>query len=132
MRDIIQCMSVLCKLPNPNEPSTETDAQKPEVKDSSGTQTEIIAVHTPQVENLPFPFVNKLARPSTLSLADSNDATKNRKISEKDGDENADADQKSIDSANTSKKDETPEKLQKNENNDEHASSAAGSTNEKN
>lgn len=90
-----------------------TDTQKTEVKDSSGTQTEIIAVHTPQVENLPFPFANKLARPSTLSLVDSSDNTvKSRNVSEKDGDENAEVDPKSeLDSANTSKKDETPEKL---------------------
>lgn len=90
-----------------------TDTHKTEVKDSSGTQTEIIAVHTPQVENLPFPFANKLARPSTLLLVDSSDnAVKSRSVSEKDGDENAEIDPKSeLDSANTSKKDETPEKL---------------------
>lgn len=114
MRDIIQCMSVLCKLPNnPMDSAVGTDSQKTDVKDSSGTQTEIVAVHTPQVENLPFPFANKLARPSTLSLVDSGDnAVKSRNISEKDGDENADGDQKSeLDSASTSKKDETPEKL---------------------
>lgn len=114
MRDIIQCMSVLCKLPNnPSESATETEAPKSEVKDSSGTQTEIVAVHTPQVENLPFPFVNKLTRPSTLSLADSGDnVAKNRKISEN---ENVDGDERSVDSANTSKKDETPEKALKKE-----------------
>lgn len=108
MRDIIQCMSVLCKLPNnSNGIANDVDGlgHKTEVKDSSGTQTEIVAVHTPQVENLPFPFVNKMARPSTLSLTDSNDNTqKNQKVSDKDGEESiVDGDKKSIDSATTSK-----------------------------
>lgn len=89
------------------------ETQRTEVKDSLGTQTEIIAVHTPQVENLPFPFANRLARPSTLCLVDSSDnAVKSRNISEKDDDEIADVDPKSeLDSASTSKKDEPPEKL---------------------
>lgn len=76
MRDIIQCMTVLCKLPPQSDSNNQDGNSKPstsEVKDSSGTQTEIIAVHTPQVENLPFPFANKLPRPSTLSLADTNE-----------------------------------------------------------
>lgn len=108
-----------------------TDSQKTEVKDSSGTQTEIIAVHTPQVENLPFPFSRStIARPSTLSLVDSSDnAVKNRNISEKDGDENVEVDPKSeLDSASTSKKDETPEKLNpKKEENEQPAVALANS-----
>lgn len=131
MRDIIQCMNVLCKLPNnPIDSATvETDSQKAEVKDSSGTQTEIIAVHTPQVENLPFPFLKStITRPSTLLLVDSSDnAVLN--ISEKDGGENAEVDPKSeLDSASTSKKDETPEKLNpKKEENEEPAVALANS-----
>lgn len=88
MRDIIECMSVFCKLPQNADQTTGTDSNKCEVKDSSSTQTEIVAVHTPQVENLPFPFASKLPRPSTLSLIDSNDASSSvRKISENDADE---------------------------------------------
>lgn len=47
-------------------------------KDSSETQTEIIAVHTPQVEQLKdFPFVQKIQRPSSLPInSSSNDSTK--------------------------------------------------------
>lgn len=108
-----------------------TDSQKAEVKDSSGTQTEIIAVHTPQVENLPFPFANRLARPSTLSLVDSSDnAVKSRNISEKDGDENVEFDPKSeIDSTSISKKDKTTEKLKpgKRDENEESAVALANS-----
>lgn len=114
MRDIIQCMSVLCKIPQ-NQTDMAAgiglDDKKPDIKDSSGTQTEIIAVHTPQVENLPFPFANKMPRPSTLSLSDSNGSSSSfRKISEKDGDDNSESEKKSntIESS-VENKDETPE-----------------------
>lgn len=81
-------MSALYKLPNQGDASG-AEEKKPEVKDNSSTQTEIVAVHTPQVENLPFPFASKLSRPSTLSLNDSNGSIASfRKISELgDGDE---------------------------------------------
>lgn len=101
MRDIIQCMSVLCKTPNnqaEGSNSNSSDDKKPEVKDSSGTQTEIVAVHTPQVENLPFPFASKLPRPSTLLLNDSNgSSTSIRQITEKETEEHND----SVKKANT-------------------------------
>lgn len=107
-------MSVLCKIPQ--NQSTElvgvgSDEKKPEVKDSSGTQTEIIAVHTPQVENLPFPFANKMPRPSTLSLTDSNSSSNSiRKIAEKDGDENPDSEKMvQTSESSTDKQDERPE-----------------------
>lgn len=125
MRDIIQCMSVLYKIPknNQNELSA-SDENKSDVKDSSGTQTEIIAVHTPQVENLPFPFINKLPRPSTLSLADSNGtASSIRKISENNVDENAECEKKLNENdgeSSASKRDETPEITAKNENKEEN------------
>lgn len=114
MRDIIQCMSVLCKIPNNQNESTGTSAEekRAEVKDSSSTQTEIVAVHTPQVENLPFPFANKVARPSTLSLIDSNGSSSSiRKISEREGDETTDSERKldTAESTSTDNKDETPE-----------------------
>lgn len=111
MRDIIQCMSVLYKVPNQGEVS---DGKRPEVKDSSSTQTEIIAVHTPQVENLPFPFANKLPRPSTLPLNDPNgtSSTSIRKISEREGEETTDTETKKSNvavSTSTDNKGDTPE-----------------------
>lgn len=80
-------MTVLCKLPPSQEPQQSVDESKPkavvDVKDSSSTQTEIVAVHTPQVENLPFPFANKLPRPSTLMLIEKNEsASTGQKLTE--------------------------------------------------
>lgn len=105
MRDIIQCMSALYKLPNQSDALGAED-KKPEVRDSSSTQTEIVAVHTPQVENLPFPFASKLPRPSTLSLNDSNGSIASfRKISEQgDGDEITD-NVKNLDTAESTSSD---------------------------
>lgn len=114
MRDIIQCMTVLCKLPQQQEPDSQESSSKAstsEVKDSSGTQTEIIAVHTPQVENLPFPFVSKLPRPSTLSLSETNE----HKVSEHGS---GDATESVV---SKSSKDGTPEKQQ---NDEKHASAS--------
>lgn len=112
MRDIIQCMSVLCKIPQNQAELTGigTEEKKPEVKDSSGTQTEIVAVHTPQVENLPFPFANKMPRPSTLLLTDLNGSTNSiPKISEK-GDENSESEKKpDSNESNTNNGNETSE-----------------------
>lgn len=93
MRDIIQCMTVLCKLPPSQDQQQAIEESNPkpvaEVKDSSSTQTEIIAVHTPQVENLPFPFANRLPRPSTLMLIETNESTTSaQKIAEADVAEN--------------------------------------------
>lgn len=78
MRGILECMTVLCNSQDIQQktqlPIAQTNQTTSDVKDSSATQTEIVAVHTPQVENLPFPFLNKLQRPSTLPLGDSNDS----------------------------------------------------------
>lgn len=69
MRDILNCLSIFCNLPQDNNlrkafVSVLSDSE--ENKDSIETQTEIIAVHTPQIENLGnFPFKQ---RPSTLPL----------------------------------------------------------------
>lgn len=113
MRDIIQCMSVLYKMPNQGDAtSLSLEEKKPEVKDSSSTQTEIVAVHTPQVENLPFPFASKLPRPSTLSLTDSNGSSASiRKIAEREGEEITDSEKKldTAESTSTDNKYETPE-----------------------
>lgn len=81
MRDVLNCMTLFCSMSQnsmlkPVEVTTET-------RDESGTQTEIIAVHTPQVENTPFPFSSKLTRPSTLPL-DSQETSPMLKIVEND------------------------------------------------
>lgn len=74
MHDILQCMTVFCKLPQPEAvPRTSKvvdTTQSTAVGSCSSTQTEIVAVHTPQVDNPPFPFRpnHKLQRPSTLPL----------------------------------------------------------------
>ena len=82
-------MTMFCSLPQhsiqPNVTTAAVTAQtqsddvglnkKSEVRDNCGTQTEIIAVHTPQVDNPPFPFNNKLMRPSTLPLTESNETS---------------------------------------------------------
>lgn len=46
-------------------------------RDSSETQTEIVAVHTPQIEHpRDFPFVQKIQRPSSLPInSSSNDSS---------------------------------------------------------
>uniref|UniRef100_A0A182Q2M9 Centrosomal protein of 97 kDa n=1 Tax=Anopheles farauti TaxID=69004 RepID=A0A182Q2M9_9DIPT len=80
VRDIVRCMQYLVHVPQASQPSSGTAC-------TSETQTEIVAVHTPQVEQLPetFPFSkvspgsakdqssltcsNKLSRPSTLPIS---------------------------------------------------------------
>lgn len=67
MRDILNCLSIFCNLPQDNHlRKAFVSVLNEEPKDSIETQTEIIAVHTPQIENLGvFPFKQ---RPSTLPL----------------------------------------------------------------
>lgn len=77
MHDILQCMTVFCALPQKSTAAaaaTTSSTTTAEVRDNCGTQTEIIAVHTPQVDNPPFPFKNRIQRPSTLPL-DPNDTS---------------------------------------------------------
>ena len=95
MRDILNCLTLFCNLPQENvkrlltagvaealstAPNMSTHAPTAtgisqattslEKKDSAATQTEIVAVHTPQLESQSnFPF-NKI-RPSTLPLIES-------------------------------------------------------------
>uniref|UniRef100_A0A182PQ39 Centrosomal protein of 97 kDa n=1 Tax=Anopheles epiroticus TaxID=199890 RepID=A0A182PQ39_9DIPT len=83
VRDIVSCMQFLVHVPQPTQTSVVNTSQQC----SSETQTEIVAVHTPQVEQMPetFPFgkplestckeqlsltcnSNKLSRPSTLPI----------------------------------------------------------------
>lgn len=75
MHDILQCVTVFCKLPQPDEnPARKAMGDATHNSGAAGscssTQTEIVAVHTPQVDNPPFPFRpnHKLQRPSTLPL----------------------------------------------------------------
>lgn len=98
MRDILHCMTAFCKLPPQQTMSDSASTSTIDVKDSSATQTEIVAVHTPQVENLPFPFINKVTRPSTLPLVESNEASP-RKLS--------------MENTISSNKDQSPENDQK-------------------
>lgn len=71
MRDIVNCMTMFCNLPQ-GAMGAGSQPIGPEMRDCSGTQTEIVAVHTPQVENPPFPFggghPQRVSRPSTLPL----------------------------------------------------------------
>lgn len=79
MHDILQHMTVFCSLPQ-NAPAPAAPVPTSSLPPTSrsiacDTQTEIIAVHTPQVDNPPFPFNNKLKRPQTLPLVDSSSET---------------------------------------------------------
>lgn len=82
MRDIINCMTVFSQLPQVQQSNSMTSSQ---LKDSSETQTEIIAVHTPQIEHIKeFPFVmQKMQRPSSLPInSSSNDSSVSTKSSQ--------------------------------------------------
>ncbi|KAM7354413.1 centrosomal protein 97kDa isoform 2-T2 [Cochliomyia hominivorax] len=89
MRDILNCLTLFCNLPQENvkrlltagvaealstgtNTATTTEATGYiEKRDCAATQTEIVAVHTPQLESQTnFPFITKI-RPSTLPLIDS-------------------------------------------------------------
>ncbi|KAG5675555.1 hypothetical protein PVAND_005450 [Polypedilum vanderplanki] len=76
MRDILNCMTVFTQLPQVQQ-SINTSLNYTQFKDSSETQTEIIAVHTPQIEHKDFPFVmQKIQRPSSLPInSSSNDSS---------------------------------------------------------
>lgn len=71
-----------------NVTASTVDTSSSSLKDSCETQTEIVAVHTPQVEQLPaFPFKtasasSKLTRPSTLPISSSETSPK---ITSQDG-----------------------------------------------
>jgi centrosomal protein CEP97 len=99
MRDIITFMSAVANIPPPppSEPQNNNENQS---RDSCETQTEIVAVHTPQVEDLPtFPFTKaggKLmatGRPSSLPIMhskDRGDGTSTANIAEEAGDDGQD------------------------------------------
>ncbi|CAD6998720.1 unnamed protein product [Ceratitis capitata] len=72
MRDILNCLTLFCNLPQENvkkllSAGVADALSANEKRDSAATQTEIIAVHTPQIENQSnFPFSK--TRPSSLPL----------------------------------------------------------------
>lgn len=74
---IVNCLTMVCNLPQDAlkkhiscSDGEEVEYTSFEPRDSSSTQTDLIAVHTPQFEDLSnFPFTK--ARPSTLALAES-------------------------------------------------------------
>ncbi|XP_053692008.1 uncharacterized protein LOC128740490 [Sabethes cyaneus] len=89
VRDIVNCMQFFANLPQQGAQATSTGVnssnEQGSTRDSCETQTEIVAVHTPQVEQLPaFPFrtasasssSSKLARPSSLPISSSETSPK--------------------------------------------------------
>lgn len=75
MRDILNCMTVFANLPQMQQSAGSSSMTMSQFKDSSETQTEIIAVHTPQIEHKDFPFViqqrMQRERPSSLPINNS-------------------------------------------------------------
>lgn len=75
MRDILNCMTVFSQLPQMQQ-STSSSITSSGFRDTSETQTEIIAVHTPQIEHpKEFPFIQKVQRPSSLPINSSSNAS---------------------------------------------------------
>lgn len=79
MRDILNCLSALCNFPTETTKrllsssllleATKGEGQRREC-DAIATQTEISAVHTPQVEQQHFPYGGNRIRPSSLPFAE--------------------------------------------------------------
>ncbi|KAH8334483.1 hypothetical protein KR059_010575, partial [Drosophila kikkawai] len=64
---IVNCLTMVCNLPQ------DAIKKQAEIIDCSSTQTDLIAVHTPQIEDLSnFPFTKP--RPSTLALESKHEA----------------------------------------------------------
>lgn len=61
MRDILQCMTAFCQMPPQQQIVQQQSSQSTVTSMVADTQTEIIAVHTPQVDDLPFPFRTRSA-----------------------------------------------------------------------
>lgn len=78
MRDILNCMTVFAQMQQGNNNNSMTSSC---FRDTSETQTEIIAVHTPQIEQpKDFPFIHKIQRPSSLPInSSSNDSSASTK-----------------------------------------------------
>lgn len=85
---IVNCLTMVCNLPqdalkkqinSSSDPEESEGSNATEPRDSSATQTDLIAVHTPQLEDLSnFPFTKP--RPSTLALESKHDALDAPKI----------------------------------------------------
>lgn len=85
---IVNCLTMVCNLPqdalrkqinNSGDGDESEHNNSVEQRDSSSTQTDLIAVHTPQLEDLSnFPFTKP--RPSTLALESKHDALDTAKI----------------------------------------------------
>lgn len=108
MRDIVNCVSVFSQLPMMQQQGTSSSMTSSQFRDSSETQTEIIAVHTPQIDHpKEFPFVmQKVQRPSSLPInSSSNDSSVSTRSSQNNtattGDEEPDQN-KAIDQVSTS------------------------------
>lgn len=73
-------MTVFSQLPQMQQ-SNNSSMTTSGFRDSSETQTEIIAVHTPQIEHpKDFPFIQKMQRPSSLPInSSSNDSSASTK-----------------------------------------------------
>ncbi|XP_043643974.1 centrosomal protein of 97 kDa [Drosophila teissieri] len=72
---IVNCLTMVCNLPQ------DAIKKQAEIIDCSSTQTDLIAVHTPQIEDLTnFPFTK--TRPSTLALESKHEALACPKIDE--------------------------------------------------
>lgn len=70
MRDILNCLSALCNIPTETTKRLLSSSLLETMQrdyDAIATQTEISAVHTPQVEH--FPYGNRM-RPSSLPFAE--------------------------------------------------------------
>ncbi|XP_017046313.1 centrosomal protein of 97 kDa [Drosophila ficusphila] len=72
---IVNCLTMVCNLPQ------DAIKKQAEIIDCSSTQTDLIAVHTPQIEDLNnFPFTK--TRPSTLALESKHETLACPKIDE--------------------------------------------------
>ncbi|KAH8273580.1 hypothetical protein KR018_002269, partial [Drosophila ironensis] len=72
---IVNCLTMVCQLPS------DTIKKQAEIIDCSSTQTDLVAVHTPQIEDLSsFPFTK--TRPSTLALEPNHETLTTSKIQE--------------------------------------------------
>lgn len=87
MRDILNCMTLFASIPQNALQQQQHQQLSSLMRDTCETQTEIVAVHTPQIENpQQFPFVankQQIQRPSTLPItSSSNDSSASAKSSQ--------------------------------------------------
>lgn len=79
MQDMVNCMSIFASTHTTTQPPQDTTSMNTQTRDTIETQTEIIAVHTPQVETFPFTTNatthNKLLRPNSLHITSSTETS---------------------------------------------------------